>query len=74
VNSEEQIRKLSLRVTAAPESSEEFRVTMDELRTGLKDSAESRRQKIKAVKNSLSPTTDEPCAFTGRAQTQKDRS
>jgi hypothetical protein len=45
---------------------------MDELRTGLKDSAKSGRQKLKAVKSSLPPTTDEPCAFTSRAQTQKD--
>jgi hypothetical protein len=50
MNSEEQIRKLSLRVTGAPEGSEEFGVVLDQLRTGVKDSAERGRERIRAVK------------------------
>jgi hypothetical protein len=51
MNSEEQIRKLSLRVTAAPEDSEEFGVVLDQLRTGVKDSAERERERIRVVKS-----------------------
>jgi hypothetical protein len=70
MNSEEQPRKLSLRVTAAPEDSEEFKITMDELRTGPKNSAERGRQKIKALKSAL-PPSDDRLAVRSRAQPQK---
>ena len=58
MNAEEQIRKLSLRVSAAPEGSEEFGVAMNELRTGIKDSAQRGRQKIGAMKGAPSPSDD----------------
>ena len=66
MNSEEQIRKLSLRVTAAPEGSDAFGVAMNELRTGIKDSARCGRQKIGAMKSASLPSDDR---FTVRAFT-----
>jgi len=53
MTSEENIRALSLRVTAAPENSEEFRVAMEELRAALAASAARGREKIAALQKAL---------------------
>ena len=53
MTSEENIRLLSIRVTAAPENSDEFRVAMDELRAALAASAARGRAKIAALQKAL---------------------
>jgi hypothetical protein len=58
MTTEENIRALSLRVTAAPENSEEFRIVMDELRAGMKASAARGREKIAALKRVLPHSED----------------
>jgi hypothetical protein len=58
MTTEENIRALSLRMTAAPENSEEFRIVMDELRAGMKASAARGREKIAALKRVLSHSED----------------
>jgi hypothetical protein len=54
MTSEEHIRALSVRLSAAPENSEEFRIAMDELRAALKASAARGREKIAALQNAPS--------------------
>ena len=58
MTSEEEIRALSLRVTAAPDNSEEFRVAMDELRAALKASATSGHDKVAALKQRSFPQSE----------------
>jgi hypothetical protein len=53
MTSEENIRALSLRVTVAPENSEEFQVAMDELRAALAASVACGRAKIAALQKAL---------------------
>ena len=53
MTSEEHIRDLSLRVIAAPENSEEFRIAMDELHAALKMSVTRGREKIVAMQRSI---------------------
>jgi hypothetical protein len=58
MTSEEQIRVLSLRVTAAPDNSEEFRVAIDELHAALKASAASGHDKVAALKQRSFPQSE----------------
>jgi len=53
MTSEENIRVLSQRVTAAPEDSEEFRIAMEELRAALAASAARGHAKIAALQKAL---------------------
>jgi hypothetical protein len=53
MNYEEHIRALSLRVTTAPEGSEEFKVAIDELRAALKASVDRGRARIAELQSVL---------------------
>jgi len=55
MNSEERIRALSMKVAAAPNDSEEFRVAMSELRAALNENARQARIKIAALKQKAFP-------------------
>ena len=50
MTSEEHVHDLSLRVIAAPENLEEFRIAMDELRAALKASATRGRENLPRYK------------------------
>jgi hypothetical protein len=53
MNAEEHIRRLSERVAAAPDGSEEFALALAELRAALKANSDRGRAKIAALQNSL---------------------
>ncbi len=59
MTSEEQVRVLSLRVAAAPENSDEFRVARGELRVALKASAASGHEKLAALKQRAVPQLED---------------
>ncbi len=61
MTSEEQVRVLSLRVAAAPENSDEFRVARGELRVALKASAAS------GQREACCPEAKSRSAIRGRA-------